>query len=288
MSGFSRRHPIVNFIFFAFELVFAMFLEHPAIQIVGFALSAACAFLLAGGKTFLKRLSLLLPLMLFTALLNPLISHKGETILFFLPTGSACTLEAVLYGVFAAVRMGTVLLWFICWNCVITSDKFVYLFGRIVPSLSLTISMGLRFVPRLLLRFREVSDAQKCLNPQSKGLRHAGKVLSMVVSWALENALDTADSMKSRGYGLKKRTAFSVFTFTTYDAFMIAILLLLGGGVIAAWICGALSWEFYPSMRGSGNALTVISVVLYSIMSVIPILSEGKEVLQWHLSKSKI
>ena len=59
------------------------------------------------------------------------------------------------------MRLGTAVLWFMGWNAVMTSDKFVYLFGRILPSLSLTLSMGLRFVPRLLRRTREVAQAQK-------------------------------------------------------------------------------------------------------------------------------
>lgn len=66
--------------------------------------------------------------------------------------------------------------------------------------------MGLRFVPRLLRRTREVAQAQKLARPAERGwlagIRRAGRVVSIVVTWALENALDTADSMKSGGYGL--------------------------------------------------------------------------------------
>lgn len=288
MSGFSRNHPIVNFIFFAFVLIISMFSEHPAMHLTGFILSAACAIVLMDGKKFARQLRFVVPLMLLTALLNPLLSHEGKTTLFLLPGGNPCTLEALLYGAFAGIRMGTVLFWFICWNAVITSDKFLFLFGRIFPSLSLTISMGLRFVPRFLRRFKEVSDAQKCLNPQKKGIRHAGKVLSAVVSWALENALDTADSMKSRGYGLKNRSAFSVYRFTPPDAAVLASIVLLGGSVIAGWACGALAWQFYPFMQGGGNIFTIISTILYGVLCAIPLLLEGKEVLQWHLSKSKI
>lgn len=287
MVGFSQKHPLVNFIFFAFVLLCAMFLSHPAIQLTGFVLSAMCAFVFVGGKTFAKRLLLLLPLLLFTTLLNPLLSHQGNTILFFFPSGKACTLEALLFGVFAGIRMGAVLLWFVCWNAVMTSEKLVFLFGRWLPSLSLTISMGLRFVPRLLQRFREVSDAQKSLNPHSKGIRHAGRVLSAVVSWALENALDTADSMKSRGYGLPNRSSFSVFRFSVRDAILFVLMLLLGGGVLAGWLSGALQWQFYPFLSGKFDVITVVSAAAFGLLSAVPLITEGREVLQWRLSKSK-
>ena len=38
-------------------------------------------------------------------------------------------------------------------------------------------------------------------------LKNAITILSIMVTWALENAIETADSMKSRGYGLPGRTA---------------------------------------------------------------------------------
>lgn len=42
---------------------------------------------------------MLLPLMLLAAVVNPLVSHQGVTVLFRFPSGNACTLESVLYGI---------------------------------------------------------------------------------------------------------------------------------------------------------------------------------------------
>ena len=47
-----------------------------------------------------------------------------------------------------------------------------------------------------------------------KKIRYALNMVSILVTWALENAIETADSMKSRGYGLRGRTAFSIYRFT--------------------------------------------------------------------------
>ena len=77
------------------------------------------------------------PLLLFSAVLNPLFNHEGATILTYLPDGNPLTLESMLYGVSAAAMMVTVILWFSCYNSVMTSDKFLYLFGRVIPALSL-------------------------------------------------------------------------------------------------------------------------------------------------------
>ena len=242
-SGFARLHPLVDLTFFVLVLAFAMFLSHPAVQLAGLVCAALFA-LRCTGRGFGRRMAMLLPLMLLAAVVNPLVSHQGVTVLFRFPSGNACTLESVLYGISAAVRLGTAVLWFMGWNAVMTSDKFVYLFGRILPSLSLTLSMGLRFVPRLLRRTREVAQAQKLARPAERGwlagIRRAGRVVSIVVTWALENALDTADSMKSRGYGLPKRTAFSLFRFTLRDGICLGVLAALGGIVLAGSLTGGL------------------------------------------------
>lgn len=42
------------------------------------------------------------------------------------------TLESIAYGCAAAVMLVAVLFWFSCYNEVMTSDKFMYLFGRII------------------------------------------------------------------------------------------------------------------------------------------------------------
>ena len=288
MTGFSKLHPFVEAAFFLLVLAFSMFVSHPWVQLLGLVLAAAMALSCVSGKKFLRQLLLIVPLMLFTAILNPLITHQGVTILFYFPSGNACTLESVLYGVFAAVRLATVLFWFVGWNAVITSDKFVFLFGRVIPALSLTISMGLRLIPRLLRRIREVSEAQKCLCPDSKGLRHAGRVISIVITWSLENALDTADSMKSRGYGLQKRSAFSLYHFTVRDGAALAYLLVFGVVVLLAVLTGKLSWQFYPVMQGSGDFWTVLSAAAFALLAAFPVMYEAKEAVQWRISQSRI
>ena len=53
----------------------------------------------------------------------------------------------MLYGLASAALLSATLLWFTCYNTVMTSDKFIYLFGRVIPALSLVLSMTMRFVP---------------------------------------------------------------------------------------------------------------------------------------------
>ena len=81
------------------------------------------------------------------------------------------TLESILYGIVAASMVATVICWFSCFNKIMTSDKFIYLFGRIIPSLSLILSMTFRFVPKFKEQVQEVSNAQKSMGRDtSEGL----------------------------------------------------------------------------------------------------------------------
>lgn len=288
--GFARLHPLVDLTFFVLVLAFAMFLSHPAVQLAGLVCAALFA-LRCTGRGFGRRMAMLLPLMLLAAVVNPLVSHQGVTVLFRFPSGNACTLESVLYGISAAVRLGTAVLWFMGWNAVMTSDKFVYLFGRILPSLSLTLSMGLRFVPRLLRRTREVAQAQKLARPAERGwlasIRRAGRVVSIVVTWALENALDTADSMKSRGYGLPKRTAFSLFRFTLRDGICLGVLAALGGAVLAGSLTGGLKWWYYPAPGGATGAQAALWTAAFVLLAAFPLIFDAKEAIQWRASRSR-
>lgn len=285
MTAFSRRHPSVNFIFFAFVLLLTMMTEHPAIALISLTAAVCFALCCVGVGRLLRQLRLIVPLMLFAALLNPLTSHLGETVLFRFPWGSDCTLEAVLYGAFAGIRLAAVLFWFVCWNSVITTDKFLYLFGGAFPSLSLTLCMGMRCVPRLLQRMREVSLAQKCLHPDGKRLRHAGRVVSITVTWALESALDTASSMKSRGYGLRGRTAFSPYRFDLRDALALIWIVLFGAAALTGRLRGRFSFVFYPTLNGERGIFTLLFAVCFGMLAAYPLISEGKEALLWRVSR---
>ena len=160
--AFAGYHPVVNFIFFVLVLVCAMFLMHPACLAISLFCGFAYVMKLRGMRALKSNVLYLLPLMLVSALVNPAFNHEGVTILGYLPTGNPLTLESIVYGIAATVMLVSVINWFSCYHVIMTSDKFLYLFGRVIPSLSLIFSMVLRFVPRLRAQIRVVSNAQRC------------------------------------------------------------------------------------------------------------------------------
>jgi len=293
--SFSNFHSVVNLLYFVTVIGFAMFFMHPVLLILSFIAAAIYALFLNGKKALRIGLIFMLPLLIFTAILNPLFNHQGMTILAYLPNGNPLTLESIAYGIAAAGMLVTVITWFSCFNAVMTSDKFIYLFGKVIPALSLILSMSLRFVPRFRAQIKIVSNAQKCIGRDVssgnilKKARHGIKILSIMVTWALENAIETADSMKCRGYGLPGRTAFTIFRFHRRDGYALGYILSMAAIVIAGSMTGAIRFRYFPSIQGEWVGFASVAVfVAYFALGVFPIILNMKEALIWKRIESKI
>lgn len=288
-DAFSRCHPAVSFVYFALVLLFSMFLMHPVCLGISL-LGAGCYVLRLHGAAGLgRRLGYLLPMMVLAALLNPAFNHRGVTVLAFLPDGNPLTLESVLYGLAAAGMLGAVTLWFVCFSAVMTSDKLICLFGRVIPGLSLVLTMALRFIPRFVAQFRAVREARSCLDGERAGrrspfrrLKTAVTALSAVLTWSLENAIDTADSMKSRGYGLPGRTSFSLYRFDRRDRLALAWLLSCGLFLLLGWGMGGFAWRYFPSVKGDNiTPVALCSFAVYFALCLTPVAVNGWDALRW-------
>ena len=291
---FSTYHPLINFAFFVAVIVFGMFFVHPLFLGIGL-FSAICYSAVIKGRKALKFALKMIPLFLLVTLVNPLFNSLGETVLFTLPWGRPYTFEAMLYGMATGAMLLTVMIWFSCYHVVMTSDKFIYLFGRIIPSISLVFSMVLRFVPIFKMEIKTLSNAQKCVGrdisngTKKEKLAHGATILSMLMSWALENAVCTADSMKSRGYGLAGRTSFSIYRFDLRDGVAAISLLLLTLGVAAGALLGR-AWAVFvprlilPPLDGWG----AVCAACYGLLCLFPSLISVLEDIKWRALKSRI
>lgn len=291
---FSRYHPAVNFLFFALVLVFSMVLMHPVCLLISLLGAMLYVIQLNGRKGLRFSLKIALPVMLLAALVNPAFNHAGVTVLTYLPGGNPLTLESILYGLAAGCMLCAVLLWFVCYNRVLTSDKFVYLFGRVIPALSLVLSMTLRFVPRFKQQMDVVRQAQFCIGRDvSSGsvwqrARKAVTIFSIMVTWALENAIETADSMKSRGYGLKGRTAFSIFRMEERDRYALLWLSFCGVYLTCGAMAGGLKWWYFPALTGVlVQPMTVSFYLVYLALCLTPVILDRREARAWRCSPSK-
>lgn len=292
-NEFASLHPAVSFAYFIAVLSFSMLFTHPVMLAVSLFAAVGYSVSISGRKTRRFYLIYMLPVCLFTMALNPIFSHEGATILRWLPDGNPLTLESIFFGIAAAAMMITVIAWFSCVNRVLMSDKFVWLLGRIMPSLSLLLSMALRFIPRFNARLKAVFKARKSEGRQTRGIwkkaKNAMASVSAVTTWALENAIETADSMKSRGYGLPGRTAFSIYRFEKRDCAALIFIIACTVYIICGAALGGIYWQYYPVTTGSISSPYSISIfIVYFALCAMPIYINGKENLTWKYSVSKI
>ena len=292
---FSTFHPVVNFVYFSAVILFSMFFLHPILIGIGIISAFIYSVMLKGKRAVKFNLLYMLPMLLLMAALNPAFNHQGVTILFYLKNGNPVTLESILYGAAAACMFVTVIFWFSCYNAVMTSDKFIYLFGRIIPALSLILSMVLRFVPRYTAQIKVISNAQKCIGRDAtqgnfiRRARNGIKILSIMTTWALENAIETADSMRSRGYGLAKRTSFSLYRFDSRDKAVLTAIMGLIIIVLTGSAAGLNTMRFFPSIKAAKVTFFSISVYsAYFILCMLPVFINIVEDAKWKRIESKI
>lgn len=284
-DAFSRYHPLVNFLFFALVIGITMFYMHPAIQLISLGGAIAYAVHISGSEAVRAGFLYLLPLALLATVINVAFNHQGATILMYLPSGNPVTAESLASALGSAVTVVSVVAWFSSFGAVMTTDKFVYLFGRVVPAFSLLLSMTLRFIPLYRMRYREVMDVQKTMHREKSlwwKLRRAVNAVSIVTTWALENAVETADSMKSRGFGRRGRTAFSIYPFYARDRYAIGFMSLFFIGFVGLVMHGGTYWRYYPTMKFAAvTPISVYHMVMFAVLCSLPLIIQHLEDLSW-------
>lgn len=295
MKEFKQFHPMVNFLYFMATLGLSMFLMHPVCLTISLISAFICLVLAKGSRAVLLCLFGILPVMAITALLNPMFNHQGVTILTYLPDGNPLTLESVAYGIASASMLGAVICWFSCFSYIMTDDKTLYLFGKIFPSLSLIISMVLGFVPKFKKQFTNVIKAQKGLGVDMshgnllKRIKNGIKIMSVTVTWMLENSVETSISMKCRGYGTGKRTFFSLYSFSRRDFAALCFLAVTSGYVLWGYSLETMYFSYFPVLViEEPTAFSVSLFVVYFALCMMPCYIEVKEQIRWNVTKSKI
>lgn len=292
MIALHELNPITSFLWLLMAAGIAMFSFNPILLVISL-FGAVLYFALRNPESGFKSHFIYIALFLFSALINPLFSHSGSTILFVV-NDNPITLEALYYGMILGGMIAAVMYWFKSFQQIMTTDKLLYVFGSVLPKISLMLSVSLRYIPLLKKQAKKIRDAQTALGLFSgenavdrlKGEMH---IFSVLVTWALENGVITADSMSARGYGICRRSRFALFRFRMRDGVICALCLLLGGFVIYAMANGAIQCTFYPRfVVPTGNTTGQLAYACYALIALCPAIIELEEKIRWKSLKSKI
>lgn len=292
MRSFSDYNPIVIALWFFSVTGIAMFCNYPALMLISL-LGGILYFTVRNGKTHGRSHLFFLILFIILTLANPLISHNGVTVLFVL-NHNPITLEASLYGLNSAAMIVGVLYWFRSFTQIMTSEKLLYITGALSPKLSLILSMAMRFVPLFNRQSKKVNDAQKAMGLYKEDniiddIRGRMRVFSIIVTWALENGIITADSMTARGYGIGHRSQLRRFRLRTSDILLLLVTLSLLAVCTAAIGTHSLEFSFYPKLNFKElNQLGIAGIASYGVLIIMPVIIETEVNLNWKYLQSKI
>ncbi|HOP11590.1 MAG TPA: energy-coupling factor transporter transmembrane component T [Oscillospiraceae bacterium] len=291
MKNFADYNPIAVFIYFLAAAGMAMFTTDPVI--LAFSLVGSVLFFIArNGRKGLRSHLFFFVLFLLMALINPLFYHNGVTVLFVM-NDNPVTLEALLYGIASSAMIVSVLYWFRSFSQIMTGDKLLYLFGSASPKLSLILSMTLRYIPLFGKQAKKVDQAQKALGLYKEDniidrMRGGTRVFSVMVTWALENGIITADSMTARGYGIGRRTFFSLYRFRKSDLTLTLISLGLLAATAVGIGFGVVDFTYYPEIAMAPvTAVSAAAYAAYGLLAFMPAIMEAEESIKWKYLLSK-
>lgn len=293
MRYFDRLHPATVFIYFVSVIVLAMLNMSPVICCICFVMSVLLYSLLAGAGKAFKSLLYTALFMLVISATNSLFVGRGETVLLFI-NNRAITLEATLYGLFSSMMISSVIYLCMCFHEVMSEDKFIYIFGKAFPRLSLIICMSIGFIPRMKQRYSEISEAQRAMgiygsDSFSDRIRARLRSISMLFTCSLEESIDTAMSMRARGYGTARPSSYSSYSFRAQDAVIISLGSVCFVLCVILSVLGAGEAVYYPHAElFLLDGLSCVLYALYLIIFAISVLSEVGENVLWRYLKLKI
>ncbi len=286
-------HPLVSFCYYIAAIAVTVLIRNPAVTL-GALVGGLCHWaFLTNAKEKRADLGFWLPLALLVTLFNPVFSHNGKTPLFFL-NGNAFTFEATVFGAYSAVLVIAVLVWSKAYSRVVTSDKFLYLFGGVLPKSALVLSVALRYIPMLRKDAARLKDAGKTVGLYSKGsltdnFLSSCRVYYALIGRTLENAVGTAESMRARGWGRAKRVPYSYYRFKKRDALVAAFSAVLLAVTLAASVSGALSFSFYPGLTAPPlSPLAAAAYGAFALYSLVPLILQTEVRLRWRSLQSKL
>ena len=281
----GKYHPITIIIFFIAVIAFSTFWMQTGMIAVSFVCATVYYFAIKGIEG-IKYFLMVLVSMVIASMINPLFSHRGQTVLFYLPTNNPVTLESIVFGLCAGVILGEVLLWFSIFNNLMSDDKWTATIGKVAPTIAMIITMVFRFVPKYTKFAKSTRNIQRANGfEKDNKIRNGMNVYSITATWALESSIDTADAMKARGYGSRKRTHFHNHKFELRDLVFILWIIALSGLILYFANAHKIHTFFYSTFR---NKESIVVLVAYIVLCLTPILINVWEILRWHISKSKI
>jgi energy-coupling factor transport system permease protein len=242
--------------------------------------SLLCAIVVAGvGAGVARQLrrwaAIAAGLALLVVIVNPLVTSDGLTVLWrggsFLGRRWDVTLEALIYGAVAALRVLDVVLAFALLSAAVDPDELLRALRRISYRSALTAALTTRLVPVLARDASRKSEAARC-RPEPPG---RAAVARAAVAGSLERAVELAAALEVRGYSRARRPRVARRPWSRHDLRVLASALAIALLAPVARLAGAGGFQAYPTTHVSAGPAEAALAVAFVTLAAAPFLGAG-------------
>jgi energy-coupling factor transport system permease protein len=252
--------------------------DHPVVLTA----ALACVLVTAGGarvgREVRRAARLAVPLALLVAAINPLVSREGLTLLAQGPDvplygALDVTLEAVVYGALAALRVLVVVLAFAVCSAAVDPDDMLRGLRRVAPRSALTATLATRMVPLLARDAARLGEAYalRASAAEVGRLKRSALLARALAAGGLERAMDTAAALELRGYALGARRSGREPRAWSVDDVVFGVaaaaLVVVAG---AARIAGVAALDPYPRLHADWGPPEAALALLLPALALAP------------------
>lgn len=281
-------HPAAVAIYYIILLIIAVSTKNPfiiALVLIAVAIHYACC---QGLLKTLKNTIYYLILTVLLIVLSGAFKHNGVTPLFFW-NEQAVTKEALIWG--CIIGFLCMLISFLLKNSskALPMDRVLYVTRIIWPTIGIYCSLALRFIPAFKKRLTLMHATQKSIGYYATAsvvdqLLGYVKTSYECATWSFEQCFHKSDVMKGRGFYLKKKTTYIFYKWRLKDSLVTLITVVFFGIFILFF--NESTFYYFPNTK----ELYVPKEVCISvtIIAILPIVIEIKEIIAWRYYNSKM
>ncbi len=269
MTNFFREiHPWAIMIYLLGAIWRIAITDYDITMIYWFIALSCTDISISGIRDFGKRLRYYAGMILVMAAFQVVFNHSGDRVFLYV-NGQPWTWDAFVYGFYMGCMVSGLCLWFQVFQKCLDNQKITYMIGNRFPTVALIINMVFCYYEKFIYKIDKIREVWHAYGTEKTlgGKKHAGILLSVLLTVMLEDSIDTAMSMSARGYGSGKRTHYKVYPWMLRDSIVTGV---------AGLVCiGCMFWK----------AGVVKIGMLYMIL---PVLYNGYKELQWKYYQWKI
>ncbi|WP_315116133.1 energy-coupling factor transporter transmembrane component T [uncultured Clostridium sp.] len=284
----QKLHPLTGILFLTVYIILFLQINNPIYLLIILISLLALVYLDGSLKNLLLYGRLILPFTLLIVILNPIMVHDGNTVIYeghinYPVLGPMrITLEAIVYGIFNGIRVMCVTLTFGLGNLIIHPDRAFGFFSKFLKKSSLLMSMTIRLFPTMMTSYENIVNVEKLRGNKmfhkdmKKSIKCSGNIVKILFLSSLEDSADMAESMYSRGYGaLNKRSSYFQEKFTYSDIFLILVCICTFAYYEYFNFKGFNVLNFYPKVDSPVKALSIEGYILCIIMFIPSLIYRG-------------